>query len=98
MQEAKPDRNNRQREEACSDWNRLNRMRDDEIDFSDSPEVDETWFRNAYLRLPGEKLPRPVHLDAKVLAWYQSRGDDWQGQINEVLRRYMEQHESSTPA
>lgn len=37
-----------------TDWDRIDRMTDDEIDLSDSPELDEEFFKNAQLRLPSD--------------------------------------------
>lgn len=72
-----------------TDWKRLSEIKDKEIDTSDIPELDETFFQNAKLRLP-PKQPVTLRLDADVLAWFKEGGQGYQSRINQLLRRYME--------
>lgn len=50
-----------------TDWKRLSKMKDKDIDTSDIPELDDAFFENAELRLP-PKHPVTLWLDADVLA------------------------------
>ena len=70
---------------------RLAKMPDSEIDFSDAPEVIP---RPADIQIgrfyrPIKKLVS-IRVDADVLAWFRSRGKKYQTYINEVLRREMQ--------
>lgn len=73
-----------------SDWDRVDAMPDDEIDFSDIPPLDDALFATAELRLPPRKEPITIRLDPDVLGWYRSFGKGYQTRINAVLRMYME--------
>ena len=77
-----------------TNWERLDRMTDDEIDTSDIPPLDEQFFTNAELRLPEGKVPVVMSVDADVFKWFKSQGDDYQKLINRALRTYAEEHAS----
>ncbi|WP_238593895.1 BrnA antitoxin family protein [Endozoicomonas atrinae] len=68
-------------------------MNDDEIDTSDIPELDEEFFNQAELRLPVKK-PVTIRLDSDVLEWFKEQGQGYQTRINNLLRKYMETHQS----
>lgn len=65
-------------------------MRDDQIDFSDAPEVRD-WSRAVV-----GKFYRPIkksltiRLDADLLAWLKSQGRGYQTRINKLLRAAMD--------
>jgi uncharacterized protein (DUF4415 family) len=72
---------------------------DSEIDYSDIPEADEAFWRNAQVRLPDErpKTPLNVRLDTEVLEWFRAQGKGYQTRINAVLRSFYEAHRSERP-
>ena len=72
-----------------TDWKRLKSMTDEEIDFSDIPELDEEFFRNAEIKLPRRKQHVSMRLDAEVLDWFRKQGNGYQTRINAVLRAYV---------
>ncbi len=72
-----------------TDWDRLANMKDEDIDFTDIPELSEDFFRNAQLRLPGKQAVT-IRLDADVLEWFKQQGPGYQTRINQLLRQYME--------
>ncbi len=73
---------------------RLADMSDDEIDFSDIPEIDPKDWVNAEVG----KFYRPVkqqltlRLDADVVDWFKRTQPKYQTAMNEALRRYMIEH------
>lgn len=77
-----------------TDWPRVLKMKDEDIDKSDSPEVTPEMFARAVVKR-GLK-PRPpkelvsLRIDADVLEWFKARGKGYQTQINALLRAYME--------
>ncbi len=73
-----------------TDWERVDAMTDEEIDTSDIPPLDETFFANAQIRLPKRKESITIRLDPDVLAWFRALGKGYQTHINAVLRTYME--------
>ena len=79
-----------------TDWKRLESMRDDEIDFSDIPELDEEFFRNAEIRLPQKKQHVSMRLDAEVLDWFRKQGQGYQTRINAVLSAYVRARKKTT--
>ena len=75
-----------------TDWKRLKKMKDKDIDTSDIPELDDEFFDNAKLVVP-PKRPVTLRLDADVLNWFKAQGQGYQTRINQLLRRYMERHQ-----
>ena len=76
-----------------TDWERLNAMSDEDIDTSDITELDDDFFQQAELRLPMKK-PVTIRLDADVLEWFKGQGQGYQTRINNLLRKYMETHQT----
>jgi uncharacterized protein (DUF4415 family) len=80
------------RAEGKTDWKRLAAMSDEEIDYSEIPELDETFWAKAALRLPQTKDRVTLRLDHDVLRWFKAQGRGYQTRINAILRQYMEAH------
>ena len=72
-----------------TDWERLSTMDDNEINLSDSPELDESFFANAPIRMPEPKKSVSLRIDPDVLEWYKHEGPGYQTRMNAVLRMYM---------
>ena len=75
-----------------TNWTRIDEMKDEEIDTSDIPPLDETFFANAKLRMPGKKVSLTVNVDADVLEWFKAQGEEFQNRINAALRIYVDAH------
>ncbi len=71
-----------------TDWDRLNKMTDDNIDYSDIPPLTDEFFARATL-----VLPDIVELEPDVLAWFKKQGRDYPVRINEILRQHIALHE-----
>lgn len=67
-------------------------MTDEEIDTSDVPPLDETFFAGARLRTPGKKVSVTLDVDADVLEWFKAQGEDFRSRINSALKIYAEAH------
>ena len=65
-------------------------IQDKDIDYSDIPEADESFWRRAELRMPQAKKGIYVRLDADVLDWLKSKGKGYQTRMNAMLRTLME--------
>jgi uncharacterized protein (DUF4415 family) len=74
-----------------TNWARINEMTDEEIDTSDIPPLDETFFANARLRMP-RKVSITLDVDADVLEWFKAQGEEFQQRINAALKIYAEAH------
>ena len=68
--------------------NEINIIKDENIDYSDIPELDDEWFKNAKVITPKTK-PVSVKVDNDVVKWYQDHDSDYQTKINAILRAYM---------
>lgn len=79
-----------------TNWAKGEAMTDEEIDTSDIPSLDETFFANAKLRLPKGKVPVVISVDADVIEWFKAQGDKYQKLLNAALRIYAEAHKERT--
>ncbi len=85
-----------------TDWQRVDALRDEDIDFSDCPEITAEMFAKATVRkglVPiAPKAQIKLRLDADVLAWFKTQGKGYQTRINALLRAYMDaQRENDRP-
>ena len=80
-----------------TDWQRLDTMRDEDIDLSDAPEITPQMFAQAVVRRGVKSRPKKqqitLRLDGDVLHWFRSQGRGYQTKINDLLRAYMEAHQ-----
>ncbi|PKO21875.1 MAG: hypothetical protein CVU38_12380 [Chloroflexi bacterium HGW-Chloroflexi-1] len=79
-----------------TDWDRVAAMRDEDIDFSEIPEVTAEQMARARLRVGGRPVPKGkvrvnVLLDAAVVAYFKAQAGerDYQMLINETLKTKM---------
>ena len=79
--------------ESRTDWNRLTKTTDSEIDASDIPEVDKAFFSRAQVRLPRRKKAVSLRFDPDILDWFKHEEKRYQTKINAVLRAYVEAHQ-----
>jgi uncharacterized protein (DUF4415 family) len=52
--------------QSMTDWQRIDSMMDEDIDLSDIPELDDSFFREATLVLPKPKAVVTLRVDADV--------------------------------
>ena len=70
-------------------------MTDEDIDFSDIPEITDEMFARGVVvpplnvREPREQIT--LKIDRDVAKWFRDRGEGYQGLINFLLRRYMQE-------
>lgn len=77
-----------------TDWERLRRTTDEEIDaqIKGDPDWSDDWnWGEAVLVMPPKKKPISIRLDEDVLDFFKNEGGQYQRRINAVLRSYMEQ-------
>ena len=73
----------------------IDAIRDEDIDFSDAPEITD-WtgaVRGKFYR--PEKQTVTIRLDADVVAWFKGAEPKYQTAVNRVLREYMLSHVKS---
>jgi uncharacterized protein (DUF4415 family) len=77
---------------AMSDQTRhqkLLALRDEEIDFSDNPQLDEAFWEAAQILEPRDKKPISLRVDDDVLAFFQQDGPGYQTRMHAVLKAYV---------
>ena len=81
-----------------TDWERVREMRDEDIDFTDLPEVTPEMFANAIVRKGFKPVPPKqqvtLRIDDEVITYFRQQGQGYQTKINQLLRAYMEAHKS----
>lgn len=73
-----------------TDWKRLRKLEDREIDFSDIPETDEKFWESASVIVPTAKIHLSMRLDENVVDWFKRQGPGYQTRMNAVLRSYVQ--------
>lgn len=73
-----------------SDLTRIDRMKDADIDYSDIPPLDNSFYTKATEAWPPAKQQLTIRLDADVLLWLKANGRGYQTRINRILRAAME--------
>lgn len=81
-----------------TDWSHVDELRDEDIDFSDSPEVTPEMFAKAVLRKGLKPAVRKnqvtLRIDEDVLTWFKKQGRGYQTRINALLKAYKEAHQN----
>ena len=82
---------------SLTDWARVDALTDEEIDFSDSPEITPEMFAKAVVRRglksKSKKMQLTLRVDSDVVTWFKEQGQGYQSRINALLRAYMEAHQ-----
>jgi len=80
-----------------TNWKWVDETTDEEIDFSDLPEIPPEKFARGIVRkglLPvARKTQITLRIDADVVEWFRAKGSGYQSQMNAVLRAYKQAHE-----
>lgn len=83
-----------------TDMERLKAMTNDEIDFSDIPRTTpEFWARGIVrkgLKPVVRKNQLTLRIDQDVIEFFRTQGQGYQTKINQLLRAYMEAHNSKS--
>ena len=72
-----------------SDLARIDKLRDEQIDYSEIPELDDNVFAQPLVDWPPKKEAITIRVDSDVLGWFKEQGRGYQTRMNQVLRRYM---------
>jgi uncharacterized protein (DUF4415 family) len=65
-------------------------IKDEDIDCSDIPELDDTFWAHAELRLPPPKKGVYLRIDRDILDRLKEEGPGYQTRINAILRAYLD--------
>ena len=75
-----------------SDLAKVDNIRDEEIDYTETPALDESFFTRPLVDWPPKKQSVTMRVDSDVLTWFKAQGRGYQSRINRLLRLYMEAH------
>ncbi len=71
-------------------------LKDEDIDFSDIPPLDGSFWKNARVVWPDRpKKQLTMRLDADIVEWFKSQGKGYQTRMNAVLRSFYEARRGS---
>jgi hypothetical protein len=80
------------KKQSETNWDKLEAMTDEEIDVSDIPPLDDSFFANAKLRMPKDKVSVLVNVDRETNDWFESQGVEAKDLMSAALRIYAETH------
>ncbi len=83
------------RTKGKTDFKHLRAMRDQDIDYSDIPKLNASFWKTAKLIMPEPKDRLTIRLDHDVVEWLKKNGRGYQTRINAILRSYMEAHSNA---
>ena len=76
-----------------TDWQKLESMTDQEIDYSDVPPLDDGFFQSAVVRVPDKpQVTVTVQVDSEVFEWFEAQDDGWEQRMRAALKIYVEAH------
>ena len=82
--------NSKKRTRGATNLKRQRAMTDADIDYSDIPKLDKSFWKTARLSMPEPKDRLTIRVDHDVVAWLRKHGPGYQTRINAILRSYME--------
>jgi len=87
------------RDQSATDWDRLARQSESEIEQAarqdpDFDGQDDAWLSTAKLEMPKPKQLISLRLDAEILDWFKSQGPGYQTRVNAVLLSYVRKHKT----
>lgn len=75
-----------------TDFQRLKKMSDKEIDYSDIPTTTQDFWDDAEVVMPVPKEHVSLRLDADIIHFFKKDGRGYQSKINAVLKSYVSAH------
>jgi uncharacterized protein (DUF4415 family) len=73
----------------------IDALKDEQIDRSELPPLDDSFFDRATWRMPEKPVSVTVQLEPELLAWFQSLGEDFEQRMVAALRIYAEAHQDT---
>jgi len=84
------------RKSIKSDLARIDALKDGDIDYSDIPRLDDSFFKRPAVQLPQPKKSITIRIDPEVLEWFRAKGTRYQTRINAVLKAYVQGHKKAS--
>ena len=81
-----------------TDWDRIDAMTDDDIDYSDIPAQNPEEWKSYTIHPFGLKVPITIRIEKGIISWFklQTGGRGYQTAINEVLKEYVKSREKKS--
>jgi uncharacterized protein (DUF4415 family) len=79
-----------------TNYKRINKLSDKDIDYSDIPETDEEFWSDADIFFPTKKTHVSIRLDDDIISWFKQFGRGYQTKINSVLKSYISSIQKKT--
>ena len=80
-----------------TDLDRVDKIKDNDIDLSDNPEITPEMFAKSIVRKGLKPIKRKaqitLRIDEDVLTWFKNQGPGYQTHINSLLKAYKEAHQ-----
>ena len=76
-----------------TDWNKVDKLTNETIDYSDIPEVTEEFFKLAFIRTPTTKKMISLRVDQDLIDFFKHLDKHYQTKIHQVLRAYKTAYE-----
>ena len=68
---------------------KLAKIADEKIDYSEIPELDNDFWKNAKIIMPERKTSISFRIDNDILEFFKSQGRGYQTKMNAVLKSYV---------
>ena len=78
--------------QSRTNWKKVDKMTDDEIDYSEIPELSDEFFKHAKLYMKHRKDIVTLRVDHDVLEWFKKQGKGYQTKMNAILKGFMMSH------
>jgi len=85
----------RKRGEGKTDWKRLAKMTDEDIDFSDIPELEDDAWANATVVIPELKKKVSIKIDREALEYFRKDGSGYQKRMSAALKSFVRAHQDN---
>jgi uncharacterized protein (DUF4415 family) len=86
---------NARKKSIMSDLKKVDNTKEEDIDYTDSPPLDDSFFTREAVEFPKSKEVITIRVDHDVLDWFKKQGGRYQTRINAVLKSYMKAQKES---
>ena len=76
-----------------TDWEAFRNLRDEDIDLSDIPELDKTFWKHAKVVRPDTTQQVTLRIKQSVLDYFKAGGKGYQTRMNQVLESFVKSQE-----
>lgn len=84
---------NARKKSIMSDLSRVDKTKDETIDYTDIPPLDDSFFIRETVKLPRAKESITLRVDHDVLEWFKQQGKGYQTKMNAILKSYVKAHQ-----